>query len=1065
MSMAMDPTAHGSGGTVRTPSKETVAHVDAKTRARSSGDPRHQGSAHSRTERASGAAVSQGRPDDPPITARIARFTVLERIGRGGMGTVYAAYDEQLDRKIAVKVLPEHELPDEEDRARFQREAQALARLSHPNVVTVHEVGDADGRLFLAMEFIHGQDLARWLCAEPNWRVVLDAFVQAGKGLAAVHEAGLIHRDLKPHNIMRRDDGVVKILDFGLARAASEAFEPSLDEGTISTMSSSSGSGSGSGSSSSLSGSLTRPGTVLGTPAYMSPEQFYGEAIDARSDQFSFCVALYEGIYGERPFVGDTIKDLCVSIRDGRIRPEPRDRPAPARLRAVLRRGLAADPGARWPSMDALLEQLQRLLAPRRGRWLPLSASLALGLGLVGVAIAYRADVEQRCTGARDQLGGVWDDARRQTVEAAILGTEVSYAPSTWTRVQTQLDAYADAWMSKHTDVCEATVVRQEQSEEAMALRMRCLGQRRSSLRAAADVLADADAEVVANAVKLAAGLPSLSRCDDVDWLEQQDQLMPPPEDPDVVAEVEQLRERLAQIAVMHEAGRYAEALEQAEPVVQRAEARGYPPLRAEAYYWRGELRNRTGAYTKAEQDLLLAHSLAVEHHHDVVMLDAAQSLTYVVGYNLARHEAGQQWGLTAALPLARRSGDPAELATSLSNLGATSFSRGEYEDAKEYQQQALVIRQQVLGNEHPKVADVLNNLGNTYLTQGKPEDASGYYQRALAIQQETLGGDHPDVARTLYNLGSMYLIQGEYEDAKEYLGRALTIWTEALGADHPHVARALSILANVLSRQGEYADAEEHHRRALEIRRRALGDDHPLVAGSLVSLGNMYANQRKYLESVPMYRRALEIQRTALGAEHPHVATTLNNLGAATKNLGEYEQALAYHEQALEIRQEVLGPEHREVAMSLHNLGSLYGTRGDHEEARKYLQRAVEIRQSALGPDSPTVAISLAVLATAAMELGDVDSARAHAERAISNWEAVAFDPTEIAKVRFLLAQALWSEPRERARAHALAEQARETLATRGDPDAPEPTLAKIDAWLATHRVSRPPSSKAERR
>ena len=153
----------------------------------------------------------------PQMAWRIGRYQVLETIGHGGMGTVYAAYDEQLDRKVAIKVLLEDGTFEQEDHARLIREAQALARLSHPNVVAVHEVGEHDGDLFLAMEFVRGDSLAKWLKTEPDWQQVLQTFVEAGRGLAGAHRADLVHRDFKPLNVMRGEDGAVKVLDFGLA--------------------------------------------------------------------------------------------------------------------------------------------------------------------------------------------------------------------------------------------------------------------------------------------------------------------------------------------------------------------------------------------------------------------------------------------------------------------------------------------------------------------------------------------------------------------------------------------------------------------------------------------------------------------------------------------------------------------------------------------------------------------------------------------------------------------------------------------------------------------------------
>ena len=376
----------GSSGTGRLPSDESVALVDAETRALTPNDSEYAAGLDRDPERPSPEQVPPHLFAAPPVAPRIARYTIIERIGRGGMGTVYAAYDKQLDRKVAVKVLPEDKLPDQEDRVRFLREAQALARLSHPHVVIVHEVGETYGELFLAMEFVQGRNLSQWLRADlPDWREVLKVFIQAGRGLAAVHEAGLVHRDLKPNNIMCRDDGVVKLLDFGLARVVDHAVASS--NARDDALGSISASGSSWGSDRELPASLTRTGAVMGTPGYMSPEQFRGEVVDARSDQFSFCVTLYEALYGERPHPGRTMDALKRSILAGRIRPPPKDRPVPARLRVVLLRGLATDPTERWPSMEALLEQLSALVAPRALRRI---AGVGLGLAVIAGLVALR---------------------------------------------------------------------------------------------------------------------------------------------------------------------------------------------------------------------------------------------------------------------------------------------------------------------------------------------------------------------------------------------------------------------------------------------------------------------------------------------------------------------------------------------------------------------------------------------------------------------------------------------------------------------------------------------------
>ncbi len=306
----------------------------------------------------------------PAAPTKVGRNTIIGEIGSGGMGTVYAAFDEKLDRKVAVKVLR----GEREWHPRVLREGQALAKVSHPNVVQVYEAGEHDGDLFLSMEFVDGPTLAEWLKDETrSWRDVLGAFVQAGRGLAAAHAAGIIHRDFKPQNVLVGTDGRVRVLDFGLARSSE----------TIRSVRTAPPDASGV-----LLQPITRSGAVLGTRLYMSPEQHRGEEVDERADQFSFCVALYEALYKVRPFEGDTERALMTSVLDGKLKAPPSDSRVPAWVRRVVMKGLATRPGNRHPSMDAVLELLGRdpALYVKRA---------AIGLGVV-VALGALAMLWQR---------------------------------------------------------------------------------------------------------------------------------------------------------------------------------------------------------------------------------------------------------------------------------------------------------------------------------------------------------------------------------------------------------------------------------------------------------------------------------------------------------------------------------------------------------------------------------------------------------------------------------------------------------------------------------------------
>lgn len=313
----------------------------------------------------------------PAESARIGRFTILRRLGIGGMGVVFSAYDEALDRKVAIKVMHPRASNASRGTARMRREAQAMARVSHPNVVQIFEVGQYEGQLFIAMEFMQGQTLDAWLAdgaevglanglesrleSRPanaprrSWREILDVHVQAGRGLAAAHAAGLVHRDYKPSNVLVSRDGRARVLDFGLV-CRDDGAAPAHDSGADITIESV----LGRRRRETMDERLSTDDVLIGTPAYMSPEQFTHHGVDARSDQFSFCVTLYEALYGTHPYASSTTAAQLLRIMENDVAPPPPNANVPAWLREALLRGLRYDPGERWPSMDALLDALAR---------------------------------------------------------------------------------------------------------------------------------------------------------------------------------------------------------------------------------------------------------------------------------------------------------------------------------------------------------------------------------------------------------------------------------------------------------------------------------------------------------------------------------------------------------------------------------------------------------------------------------------------------------------------------------------------------------------------------------
>ena len=431
----------------------------------------------------------------------ISRYVLLDRLGSGGMGVVFEAYDPDLDRRVAIKLLRVRDRARiKRARARLLREAQALAQLSHPNVVSVHDVGTFEGKVFIAMELVVGRTLGDWLKEhEPSQREIVDVFVAAGRGLAAAHSAGLIHRDIKPANVMVGAEGLVKVLDFGIARATDvadtdgDAESSSDDVDTLDT------------NEHRLHTPLTEAGAVVGTPRYMAPEQHRGAGANEHSDQFAFCVTLYEALYGARPFEGETAEELRRNTTEGKIQDPPATARVPSRLRRLLLRGLSADPGDRYPSMADLLVDLRKDPAASRRR-------AAAGIGVAALAALAIFNVansasssDQVCQISADTAARLWTGADADTVLEAFRATGRSHADMTATKVGERLASYSSEWKEMRTEACRATRVTGEQSERMLDLRMSCLDRRLTELEALTALFSDeADPDVVDNAARAA---------------------------------------------------------------------------------------------------------------------------------------------------------------------------------------------------------------------------------------------------------------------------------------------------------------------------------------------------------------------------------------------------------------------------------------------------------------------------------------------------------------------------------------------------------------------------------
>lgn len=834
--------------------------------------------------------------------ATVSRYVILGPAGSGGMGVVYAAYDPELDRKVALKFL-RAEYADSDGRTRMLREAQAMARLSHPNVVAVHDVGTHGPRVFLAMDFVEGVTLHDWLerTPRPSWREILSLFVQAGQGLAAAHAAGVVHRDFKHSNVVVDAEGRARVLDFGLARAVGE-------ESAIQQREWIESGGSGDDVTAKLmplGSPLTATGAVMGTPAYISPEQFHGEPADARSDQFSFCVALWEALYGRHPFgEAESNVELMKRIRDGRLdASQSGGAGVPAYVRRALLRGLSSDPAARFATMDELLRALTRDPSAnlKRGALIALVVAAPLITSLV---VMQRQRAQSRlCAGAEARLSAIWDASRKAAVRQALLGTNRPYAAFAAARVQEALDARAREWVAMRTEACEATRIRGEQSEELMDLRVACLDDRLEEMEALTSIFLKSPAESVEHAIAAVRELTPVQTCGRADSL-----LLTPvraPSDPATRQKLQAVSSRLAEARALGSTGRYKDAIAPAEAAVKEARAAGHPPTLARALYELGALRGDAGQFADAERELTEAVWAAEAGRFDEGVIGASIELVEVVGYNLERPADAQRWAELAEAKIARMGAARNELRAELkSTLGTVTMTQGDYALAEKQLAEALRLYEQTFGPNDVRLAAPLSALGHVHFSRGEGAAALARLQRALELRQKEYGPDHPQIALSLNNVGAALFTVGRVPEAIDHFTRSLAIRERLLGPDHPMVATTLNNVAELERLLRRYDSSLEHHRRALAILEKALGPDHPRVAESLDGLGALRRATGHAREALEHHRRALQIRERAHGRKHPRRSYSLTGIGRALIELRQPAQAIAPLHEALRLRE-----------------------------------------------------------------------------------------------------------------------------------------------------------------
>jgi serine/threonine protein kinase/tetratricopeptide (TPR) repeat protein len=835
----------------------------------------------------SGPSAVTGDPSvtapSPPITRSssrplergesLGRYIVLSTLGEGGMGIVYSAYDPELDRRVAVKLLRPGGATSPERQARLLREAQALARVSHPNVIAVYDVGTHRENVFVAMELVEGGTLTDWLEERRRTtREVLQMFCDAGRGLAAAHSAGLIHRDFKPENVLVGKDGRVRVTDFGLARLTGSSddhpiAEPEKDEKEDSKL---------------LAANLTRAGAVVGTPLFMSWEQFAGRSADARSDQYNFCASLYWALFGVPPpgpysasksgvaggsTDGGSTEDTAPRPQERawapeRIRDLPKEPRLPAPCRRALLRGLSLKPEDRFPSMDALLRELARDPRVAQRRWiLGIAGSLAIAAG----AATYSPLLERQqrlCRGADRKLDGIWTaSTSRAALERAFSETGAPQALDVARRVSEVLDRYSADWVRMHTEACEATRIRGEQSDQVLSLRMICLDSRLQQLQALTAVLGAPDLKVVDRAYDAVHALPSISGCADVKALLS---VTPRPTDPATLKMVEDWEKELARARALQDASRHREAYDITTALMAKVPPDVWPPLRAELLEVHGWLTHRAGGdINGAERTLKNALVAAEEGHDESEKVRILQRLVFVVGYGQGRYQDAIYWGDLGRAVASRLSDERAQVEL-LGRLGSVYLAKGDAEPARSLLERAAVMGDRVLGRDDPSLGVVLNLLAEAYLQTGDHQRALELLRTSLGIVEKTRGPESIQAANAKKSMAMVLYQQGSYQQAYEMIQSSISTFTKRSGPDHPEVADALDWLASILHADGLDSDALVEARRALEIKARRLGPDHVDLSYSLINVGQAQLGLKKPGEALPLLERALKLQQKA---------------------------------------------------------------------------------------------------------------------------------------------------------------------------------------------------------
>jgi eukaryotic-like serine/threonine-protein kinase len=716
---------------------------------------------------------------------RVAHYEILRRVGAGGMGVVYAAHDTQLDRTVALKQVRRTRLTVR-DRERLLSEARALAKLSHPNVVHVYEVGEHEGDVYIAMEFVDGETLAQWQRTPRSIAAIVEVYVAAATGLRAAHEAGLIHRDFKPSNVLVGGDGRVRVVDFGLADLAA-------GEGASTR--------SGSGSS-----ETTGDRRVAGTPGYIAPEILDGAPATRASDLYSVCVALWEAVTSELP-------PLVHGTRGRRW-------PGPRWLEQVLRRGLDRDPSQRWPSLAALIHELERRPKRRRVRAIA-GASLALvSAAALGLVWAFELAPPQICVAPQAQFDEVWGDARREQLRARLRATPLPEPERTVELVSEALEQFGRSWVAGRVEACSGSSARFDEIHQ-------CLDRSLATAGALLETIEHGDLSVHARIASLLAELGDPSRC-----VRALGPTLPPAA---LRSQVETDRRTLDHARLRLAAGRLDEAERGLARLRESDAVQGFAPLRAEFALVRGRLLMARQEPEAALDALVEAAVLAEREQLGPILFEARREVVAIEVRVFERPSAARRW-LAMTSAAAENLDDSLVRAELLEARAEVEELAGELGPAEATLAEAVAL---AAAAEDPVAGRHLRiRLANVIAEAGRSDEALDAYAALEAEWAGDLGPEHPALGSVHFNIGLALVDLGQTADARRHLEAALRIQEATYGPTSPQLAPVLTMLADTANAEARYADAIALAERAATMQSQALPPGHSERGTALMALG-----------------------------------------------------------------------------------------------------------------------------------------------------------------------------------------------------------------------------------